>query len=824
MFEHFTNTAIAVIMKAQEEARRLQHNFVGTEQLLLGILKQGNSQAASVLADLGITLESARQEVEAIIGRGSGNPPVEVPFTPKVKQVFEQAFQEARKLDADYIGPEHLLLSLTQSDESVAYRVIENLGVPPTKLRTRLIQELGEVAAVPAGVDRFERQDGKKKRSSVLAEFSTDITALAAAGKLDPVIGRALEIERVVQILGRRTKNNPVLVGEPGVGKTAIAEGLAQRIVNQDVPPELFGKRILSLDMGLLLSGTRFRGDFEERITQVIKEVREDRSIILAIDELHTLVGAGSLEGGTDAANLLKPALARGELQCIGATTLDEFRKYIERDAALERRFQSVRINPPSVTETIEILQGLRSRYEQFHQIVLEDDALTAAAQLSDRYISDRHLPDKAIDLIDEAGSRVKLRHQLNYPSRELKQAFRQVNQDLEGAVLRQDFPAAGTLQEQRQQLLEEITAGQGDADSKHARRLPLVGEDDIAEIVASWTGVPVTRMTESEAAQLLHLEDTLHERVIGQNEAVMAVSRAIRRSRVNLSSPDRPIASLIFSGPTGVGKTELTKALAMALFGSEEAMIRLDMSEFMEPHTVAKLLGSPPGFVGYEEGGQLTEAVRRKPYAVVLMDEIEKAHPDVFNILLQLLEDGRLTDAKGRTVSFKNTLIIMTSNIGSRVIEKGGGGLGFDTSENDAATSQYQNIRNLVQEEMKQFFRPELLNRLDEIIVFRQLTRSEVMEVADLLLVQVNQRLAERQIQVSLTEAFKERLIQEGYDIRYGARPMRRAISRLVEDGLAEAILRSDIQPGDTVTLDVDANGEVQVQPQRQPALAGAR
>jgi ATP-dependent Clp protease ATP-binding subunit ClpC len=824
MFEHFTNTAIAVIMKAQEEARRMQHNFVGTEQLLLGILKQGSSKAAAVLKELDITLEAAREEVEAIIGRGSGNPPAEVPFTPKVKQVFEQAFQEARKLDADYIEPEHLLLSLAQSDESVAYRVLENLGVVPAKLRTRLIQELGEVATVAAGTERGGRGSSKKRKNSVLAEFSTDLTALAAEGKLDPVVGRNREIERVVQIIGRRTKNNPVLVGEPGVGKTAIAEGLAQRIVNQDVPAELFDKRVLAMDMGLLVSGTRFRGDFEERLTQILQEVREDRNIVLVIDEIHTLVGAGSLEGGMDAANMLKPALARGELQCIGATTLDEYRKYIERDAALERRFQPVMVDPPSVEETVEILQGLRSRYEQFHQIVLQDDALTAAAQLADRYITDRHLPDKAIDLIDEAGSRVKLRHQLEYPSQELRQAFRQVNQDLEGAILRQDFSEARSLRDRRRELLGEIAGSQTVDDDDSSDRLPLVNEDDIADIVASWTGVPVTRMTESEAVQLLHMEDTLHERVIGQQEAVAAVARAIRRSRVSLASPNRPIASLIFSGPTGVGKTELTKALAMALFGSEEAMVRLDMSEFMEPHTVAKLIGSPPGFVGYDEGGQLTEAVRRQPYTVVLMDEIEKAHPDVFNILLQLLEDGRLTDAKGRTVSFKNTLIIMTSNIGSRVIEKGGGGLGFDTTETDAQTTQYNNIRSLVQEEMKQYFRPELLNRLDEIIVFRQLTREEVMQVADLLLVQVNQRLAEREIQVTLSDGFKAKLIEEGYDVRYGARPMRRAIARMVEDALAEAILRDDISPGDTVTLDVDEAGQVQVQPQRQPALAGAR
>ncbi|MGD1906747.1 MAG: ATP-dependent Clp protease ATP-binding subunit [Leptolyngbyaceae cyanobacterium] len=824
MFEHFTNTAIAVIMKAQEEARQMQHNFVGTEQLLLGILKQGRSKAANILKGFGVELDSTREEVEAIIGRGSGNPPAEVPFTPKVKQIFENAFQEARKLDSAYIEPEHLLLSLTQSNESVAYRVLENLGVSPSQLRTRIIQELGEVASVGASKERGSRRGkNEKSKKSVLAEFSTDLTAMANDGGLDPVVGRSNEIERVVQILGRRTKNNPVLVGEPGVGKTAIAEGLAQRIVNQDVPEELFDKRVLSLDMGLLLAGTRFRGDFEERLTQILAEVRADQNIVLVIDEVHTLVGAGSLEGGMDAANMLKPALARGEMQCIGATTLDEYRKHIERDAALERRFQPVMVEPPSVEDTIEILQGVRSRYEQFHQIAFDDASLEAAVRLSDRYISDRHLPDKAIDLIDEAGSRVKLRYRVKYPSKEIKQELRQVNLDLDAALQRQDFDEAQELRDRQQKLLSQTEPNSDEAAAWVPGTRPVVGEAEIAEIVAAWTGIPVMQMTESEATQLLNLEDTLHERVIGQHEAVVAVARAIRRSRVNLASPDRPIASLIFSGPTGVGKTELTKALALALFGNEEAMIRLDMSEFMEPQTVSKLIGSPPGFVGYDEGGQLTEAVRRQPYTVVLMDEIEKAHPDVFNMLLQLLEDGRLTDAKGRTVSFKNTLIVMTSNIGSRVIEKGGGGLGFDMATTDAATTQYNNIRSLVQEEMKQYFRPELLNRLDEIIVFRQLTRDEVMEVAEIMMKQVNQRLAAREMTVTITEAFKDRLIEEGYDQRYGARPMRRAISRLVEDALAEAILTQTIQEGDSVVLDVDASGEVTAQPERQPALVGA-
>ncbi len=824
MFEHFTNTAIAVIMKAQEEARRLRHNFVGTEQLLLGLIKEEATLSAKVLGEFGANLNDARAEVEAIIGRGSGSVPPEIPFTPKVKQVFELAFQEARKMDSPYIEPEHLLLSLCQNTESVAYRVMTNLGVDPAKVRTRIIQEIGEAAALPAGRRESDRE-GSRKKGKILAEFGNDLTARAAAGKIDPVVGRAKEIERVVQILGRRTKNNPILVGEPGVGKTAIAEGLAQRIVNQDVPEALITKRVISLDMGSLVSGTRFRGDFEERLTQLVQEVREDPDVVLVIDEIHTLVGAGSLEGGLDAANMLKPALARGEMQCIGATTLDEFRKYIERDAALERRFQPVMVKPPSVPETIEILQGVRSRYEQFHQVSFSDEALEAAAKLSDRYISDRYLPDKAIDLIDEAGSQVKLRFMPKYPSKELKLQLREVNKELDEAIELQEFPKAKTLRERRQDLIQQLQADipeYGEAEAGNLLPQPVVDEENIADIVAAWTGIPVNRMTETEAVRLLHLEDVLHERVIGQNEAVVAAAKAIRRARSGLASADRPIASLVFSGPTGVGKTELSKALAVALFGSEEAMIRLDMSEFMESHTVSKLIGSPPGFVGYDEGGQLTEAVRRQPYSVILMDEIEKAHPEVFNLLLQVLDEGKLTDAKGRAVSFKNTLIIMTSNIGSQVIEKGGAGLGFDFATTDAATTQYNNIRNLVNEEMKQYFRPELLNRIDEIIVFRQLTREEVNQIADLMLEQVNKRLADRQMEVTLSDAFRTKLASEGYDQRYGARPMRRAIARLVEDNLAEAILTGTLEEGDRARLDIDEDGNPVITPERQPALVG--
>ncbi|MEO0536498.1 MAG: ATP-dependent Clp protease ATP-binding subunit [Cyanobacteria bacterium P01_A01_bin.123] len=820
MFEHFTNAAIAVIMKAQEEARSLGHNFVGTEQLLLGILKAGSGLAAKILGESDITLEAARAEIEAIIGRGSGAVPPEIPFTPKVKQVFEQSFMEARKLDSPYIEPEHLLLSLTQSPESVAYRVLENLGVDPAEVRTQIIRNLGEMSSVAAGGSMGNRPGpSRKTKGKVLAEFGVNLTEKAQLGQIDPVVGRHKEVERVIQILGRRTKNNPVLIGEPGVGKTAIAEGLAQRIVNQAVPEALMEKQVFSLDMGLLVSGTRFRGDFEERLTQLLAEVRDNPNIVLVIDEIHTLVGAGSLEGGMDAANMLKPALARGELQCIGATTLDEYRKHIERDAALERRFQPVMVEPPSVEETIEILHGLRGRYEQFHRLSITDAALEAAAKLSDRYISDRHLPDKAIDLIDEAGSRVKLRNARPILSQDLKQSLREAQKAVDEAVQKQDFPTAVKQRDRVLALEAEIQS----ADGFDATTAAKVDVNDIADIVSAWTGVPVSTMTESESAMLLHLEDVLHERLIGQQEAVVAVSRAIRRARVGLASPDRPIAALFFSGPTGVGKTELAKALAASMFGAEEAMIRLDMSEFMEGHTVSKLIGSPPGYVGFDEGGQLTEAVRRRPYSVILMDEVEKAHPDVFNLMLQIFEDGRLTDSKGRVVSFKNTLVIMTSNIGSKVIEKGGGGLGFELGLEDSATAQYNRIRNLVNEELKQFFRPELLNRLDEIIVFRQLTRDEVMQVAELMLKQVNARLSDRALTIQLTEAFKDRLIAEGYDPSYGARPMRRAIARLVEDNLAEAILAGKVQDGQSVVLDIDDDGAVQVYPERQPALVGA-
>ncbi|RCL57047.1 MAG: ATP-dependent Clp protease ATP-binding subunit [Synechococcus sp. MED-G69] len=841
MFERFTEKAIKVIMLAQEEARRLGHNFVGTEQILLGLIGEGTGVAAKVLKSMGVNLKDARIEVEKIIGRGSGFVAVEIPFTPRAKRVLELSLEEARQLGHNYIGTEHLLLGLIREGEGVAARVLENLGVDLAKVRTQVIRMLGETAEVTAGGGGGGAKGSTK--TPTLDEFGTNLTQMANESKLDPVVGRYNEIDRVIQILGRRTKNNPVLIGEPGVGKTAIAEGLAQRIQQGDIPDILEDKRVLTLDIGLLVAGTKYRGEFEERLKKIMEEIKSAGNVILVIDEVHTLIGAGAAEGAIDAANILKPALARGELQCIGATTLDEYRKHIERDAALERRFQPVNVGEPSIDDTIEILRGLRERYEQHHRLKITDEALVAAATLGDRYISDRFLPDKAIDLIDEAGSRVRLMNSKLPPeAKEVDKELRTVQKDKEDAVRDQDFAKAGELREKEVELREKIRAlmqtsrssdEEGSSDESAVSTpavvdtTPMVSEEDIAHIVASWTGVPVQKLTESESVKLLNMEETLHQRLIGQDEAVKAVSKAIRRARVGLKNPNRPIASFIFSGPTGVGKTELTKALATYFFGSEEAMIRLDMSEFMERHTVSKLIGSPPGYVGFNEGGQLTEAVRRRPYTVVLFDEIEKAHPDVFNLLLQLLEDGRLTDSKGRTVDFKNTLVIMTSNIGSKVIEKGGGGLGFEFSGESAEDSQYTRIRSLVNEELKQYFRPEFLNRLDEIIVFRQLNREEVKEIAEIMLKEVFGRMGEKGITLTVSDAFKERLVEEGYNPAYGARPLRRAVMRLLEDSLAEEVLTGRIKDGDHAEVDVDENKKVVVRhkgrAEAQPELAGA-
>jgi len=826
MFERFTEKAIKVIMLAQEEARRLGHNFVGTEQILLGLIGEGTGVAAKVLKSLGVNLKDSRIEVEKIIGRGSGFVAVEIPFTPRAKRVLELSLEEARQLGHNYIGTEHLLLGLIREGEGVAARVLENLNIDLTKIRTQVIRMLGETAEVGSGGN----SNKGNLKTATLDEFGTNLTKLASESKLDPVVGRYDEIDRVVQILGRRTKNNPVLIGEPGVGKTAIAEGLAQRIQLGDIPDILEDKRVLTLDIGLLVAGTKYRGEFEERLKKIMEEIKSAGNVILVIDEVHTLIGAGAAEGAIDAANILKPALARGELQCIGATTLDEYRKHIERDAALERRFQPVMVGEPSIEDTIEILKGLRERYEQHHRLRITDDALEAAAHLGDRYISDRFLPDKAIDLIDEAGSRVRLiNSKLPPEAKQLDKELRQVQKQKEESVRDQNFDQAGQLREKEMELSSKIKGilenkkdsideDQKDTESNSTKNdsnvlpSPQVSEEDVAHIVASWTGVPVQKLTETESVKLLNMEETLHQRLIGQDEAVKAVSRAIRRARVGLKNPNRPIASFIFSGPTGVGKTELTKSLASYFFGSEEAMIRLDMSEFMERHTVSKLIGSPPGYVGFNEGGQLTEAVRRRPYTVVLFDEVEKAHPDVFNLLLQLLEDGRLTDSKGRTVDFKNTLLIMTSNIGSKVIEKGGGGLGFEFSGDSVEDSQYNRIKSLVNEELKQYFRPEFLNRLDEIIVFRQLSKNEVKEIAEIMLREVFARLQDKGIKLSVTDAFKERLVEEGYNPSYGARPLRRAVMRLLEDSLAEEVLSGRIKDGDKALVDIDESKKVTI------------
>ncbi|MGD1921322.1 MAG: ATP-dependent Clp protease ATP-binding subunit [Pleurocapsa sp.] len=785
MFEYFNEKAIKNVVLAQEEARNTGHNLVGTELILLGIIGEGTSTAAKLLGSFGIELDKTREVALEVVGKGSGFIPANIPFTPKAKRILEQAFNEARQLKSSFISPEHILLAIVKQADNMAARLLTEQGIDLRQLRTDLIKKLGEADVVAATATRENPFGfgGGKEKATKLKEFSINLTELAREGKLDPVVGRFPEIERAVQILGRRTKNNPILVGEPGVGKTAIAEGLAQRIVNNEVSSLLADKEVISLDMGSLLAGTKFRGEFEERLKSIVEEVRAAGNIILVIDEIHTIVGAGAMGGAMDAANMLKPALARGEIQCLGSTTLDEYRQYIERDAALERRFQKVMVGEPSVEDAIEILQGLRKTYEDFHKVKYTDEAIETAVRFSERYITDRFLPDKAIDLIDEAGSRTHLNHCLN-SKEENKTDVATIN------------PEALT---------------------------PVVDDEAIARIVAAWTGVPVTKMTETQSEALMYLEDNLHERVIGQDEAVRAVSRALRRSRSGLGDRDRPIASMFFSGPTGVGKTELAKALATQMFGSDEAIIRIDMSEYMESHTVSKLIGSPPGFVGYDEGGQLTEAVRRQPYSIVLFDEIEKAHPDVFNIMLQMLDDGRLTDAQGRTVSFKNTVIIMTSNIGSKVIEKGGSGLGFEFS-GDKDEAQYNRIKELVNQELKNYFRPEFINRLDEIIVFRQLTKPEVRQIATILLKEVSDTLQEqREITLGVTTAFEDKVIDEGFDPSYGARPLRRAIMRLLEDSLAEAILTGRVNDGDNALVDVDEDGKTKVSSVQEQVLVEA-
>ncbi|MDR1168590.1 MAG: ATP-dependent Clp protease ATP-binding subunit [Heliobacteriaceae bacterium] len=807
MFERFTEKAIKVIMLAQEEARRLGHNFVGTEQVLLGLIGEGTGVAAKTLKSMGVTLKDARAEVEKIIGRGSGFVAVEIPFTPRAKRVLELSWDEARQLGHNYIGTEHLLLGLIREGEGVAARVLENLGVDLNKIRSNVVKMLGEskpqsASAGVSGSSSSSSGSGGKTKTPSLDEFGRDLTLAAQELRLDPVVGREKEIERVIQILARRTKNNPVLIGEPGVGKTAVAEALALRIVNAEVPDILDGKKVIQLDMGLLVAGTKYRGEFEERLKKIMDEIRQAGNIILVIDEMHTLIGAGAAEGAIDAANILKPALSRGEIQVIGATTLDEYRKYVEKDSALERRFQSVIIEEPSVDESIEIIKGLKPRYEDHHKLIISDEAIVASVKLSDKYITDRFLPDKAIDVIDEASSKVRLKvSTLSPEGKELEKELRALIKEKEDAIRNQEFERASQLRDDEADMKDRIREMAQKYREEHEANKPTVTEEDVAGVIAVMTGVPVTKLTEGESERLLKLEDTLHERVIGQNDAVTAISKAIRRARVGLKSPNRPIGSFIFSGPTGVGKTELAKALAEAMFGSEDNMIRVDMSEFMEKHSTSKLIGSPPGYVGYDDGGHLTELVRKKPYSVILFDEIEKAHPDVFNIMLQILDDGRLTDAKGRHINFKNTVIIMTSNVGASMIANQSK-LGFSVGGADASKDKYERLKDTVTEEMKKAFRPEFLNRIDETIVFSHLNKEEIREIVELMLKDLFKRLAERELSVDIADEVKDHLADAGYSEAYGARPLRRLIQRKIEDMLAEEILSGKYSAGDTIKL----------------------
>ncbi|MBF2052858.1 MAG: ATP-dependent Clp protease ATP-binding subunit [Candidatus Sericytochromatia bacterium] len=796
MFERFTEKAIKVIMLAQEEARRLGHNFVGTEQILLGLIGEGTGIAAKTLKSLGVTLRDARVEVEKIIGRGSGFVAVEIPFTPRAKRVLELSWDEARQLGHNYIGTEHLLLGLIREGEGVAVRVLENVGVELSRIRSTVIRMLGETTASSTSQAR--------SKTPTLDEFGTNLTQLAEDNRLDPVIGREKEIQRVIEILGRRTKNNPVLIGEPGVGKTAIAEGLAQMINAANVPDTLTDKRVVMLDIGSLVAGTKYRGEFEERLKKIMEEIRNAGNIILVIDEMHTLIGAGAAEGAVDAANILKPALARGDLQCIGATTLDEYRKHIERDAALERRFQPVTVDQPSVEDTISILWGLRDRYEAYHKLKISDEALVAAARLADRYISDRFLPDKAIDLMDEASSKVRLRNSLLPPeAKELEKELKELIKEKDAAIRDHDFEKAGDLRDKEQAIRDQIRELTLEWKEEKGQSPQLVvTEENIAEVVAGWTKIPVSKLTEGETERLLKMEAVLHQRIIGQEEAVTSISKAIRRTRAGLKSPKRPIGAFIFSGPSGVGKTELAKVLASFYFGNEDALIRVDMSEFMERHSVSKLIGSPPGYVGFQEGGQLTEQVRRKPYSVILFDEIEKAHPDTFNVLLQIMEDGRLSDSRGRVVDFKNTILILTSNIGARAIEKGGGGLGFSTGSGSEDDERYNRIRERVMDELKQNFRPEFLNRVSDTIVFHPLKKEEIKEIVDIMLEEVVARLKEADVEMHFDESVKDMLAKEGYDEKSGARPLRRTISKLVEDPLSEDLLLGKIPLNKPIVL----------------------
>ncbi|MBQ5153492.1 ATP-dependent Clp protease ATP-binding subunit [Macrococcoides caseolyticum] len=794
LFGRLTERAQRVLAHAQEEAIRLNHNNIGTEHLLLGLVKEPDGIAAKVLAAYNITEDKVVSEVEQLIGHGTDMGGT-IQYTPRAKKVIELSLDEARKLNHNFVGTEHILLGLIRENEGVAARVLANLDLNITKARSQVVKLLGspEMTGKDANAS-------KSQNTPTLDELARDLTVIAKDGTLDPVIGRSAEITRVIEVLSRRTKNNPVLIGEPGVGKTAIVEGLAQAIINNEVPETLKGKRVMSLDMGTVVAGTKYRGEFEERLKKVMEEIHQAGNIILFIDELHTLIGAGGAEGAIDASNILKPALARGELQCIGATTLEEYRKYIEKDAALERRFQPVQVDQPNVEDAIEILKGLRDRYEAHHRIKISDEALVAAVKMSDRYISDRFLPDKAIDLIDEAGSKVRLRNYTTPPSlKELEAELEKVKNEKDAAVHSQEFEQAASLRDKQTQLEKKLEETKKEWQKTQGSNNTSVTADDIANVVAQWTGIPIAKIAETESQKLLNLEEILHNRVIGQSDAVSSISKAVRRARAGLKDPKRPIGSFIFLGPTGVGKTELAKALAEAMFGEEDAMIRVDMSEFMEKHSVSRMVGSPPGYVGHDDGGQLTEKVRRKPYSVILFDEIEKAHPDVFNILLQVLDDGRLTDSKGRTVDFRNTVIIMTSNVGAQEI-KDNKFVGFG---GQTAAQDYETIRKTMMDELKKQFRPEFLNRIDDIIVFHKLEKDHLKEIVTLMVESLANRLKEQDIHISLTDAAKEKIADEGYDPEYGARPLARAIQKHIEDQLSEELLKGEELTGYHITID---------------------
>jgi ATP-dependent Clp protease ATP-binding subunit ClpC len=800
VFERFTERARQVVVLAQDEARALKHNYIGTEHILLGLLREEEGLAARVLESLDITVEEVRAQVARIVGQGDEVTTGQIPFTPRAKKVLELALREALSLGHNYIGTEHILLGLVRENEGVAARILLDFDADAEKIRNEIIRMLSGPGRRQAGAGAGPAGE-KSKSSKLLDQFGRNLTKQSQEGKLDPVVGRQTEIERLMQILSRRTKNNPVLIGEPGVGKTAVVEGLASRIAGNQVPELLKGKQIYTLDLAALVAGSKYRGEFEERLKKVMKEIMQRGDIILFIDELHNLVGAGAAEGAIDAASILKPALARGELQTIGATTLDEYRKYLERDAALERRFQQVRVEEPSVDDTVQILRGLRDRYEAHHRVKITDQALEAAAELSDRYIQDRHLPDKAIDRIDEAASRIRIRSMSAPPRyRELEEEIDRVRKDKEAAIENQEFEKAASLRDKERKLTQKKRELEEQwRSSENVEEQPEVGEEEIADIVSMWTGIPVFKLTEAESQKLIRMEEELHKRVIGQEEAIVAVSKSIRRARAGIKDPKRPTGSFIFLGPSGVGKTELARTLAEFLFGDEDAMIQVDMSEYMEKHSVSRLVGSPPGYIGYDEGGQLTEAVRRKPYSVVLLDEIEKAHPDVFNILLQILEEGKLTDAQGRRVDFRNTIVIMTSNIGAGQISKN---QGFGFAVGDEQGLSYEEMKSRVMSELKKVFRPELLNRIDEIIVFHKLTRDEIMTIVDLMLRRLREQMATHEVAIELTDEAKELLVDKGYDPAMGARPLRRAIQRFIEDPLADYVLGRELDPGSTILV----------------------